>query len=1051
MLAASYPATALPGPYFVSTPSNRGRGAAVRTGPTKSTRRRPASASPEPRRSLSLSFKPRLSRPALSTAYTTPAVSLASFSDDAGFGDLLNPSRAAFANDAPYDAFSAAQDDDLASNPFADMASSAVSYPSSTQQTSYDQPRSPDTYQSTPFGAPAAPATPANATQSAFFRESAPTPETPAPSSSSAFDYSTYDTSAYTPGSPLAPAEPAPLSPSEQTPFGSPPTSPSLASALYSPATPTHAFALPADASPLASPTRGAAKPDLSALLGEEKPILPSFSKRRERSEGVAGPLGSKIAVLPVSSVGRKPVGGALASLLGIEVEEDSHAASTSTDQKVEPNRAPAEDDKTPVPLESADSDETASLTDVENEAEHPEIGRQDEVVPAAPAPPEDVPLAEPTTPAALETPLPPSPSRAEPSREEPTSSIASASTPPSLSRVPSEAPSAASMQSSTAENVAYESMVSPLVPETDENGDQRDAAWPANKDVASLESQLAASKISPPDDSTPVETTPTTSLDTAPSDDSRPAVETSATSDAAAEPSYSQYIFSDSSSAPATHQPTASTSSPFETPSRGFRVFNGSGDEGGFGTGTDDGDSLRGAYSRSVDVGDVEDAATETGTSSPATERAVERDGSIRSQRETSAPLPPLPSSVVQGSPRSAELGGSLGPSFIITVGDPQKVGNPLNPASQHTVFTVRTRTTSVAFRKSDFSVLRRYSHFVWLYEALVQNNPGVIVPGLPEKHAIGRFGSEFVENRRSGLQAALTKIVSHPMLVGDPDLRLFLESDTFHLDIKQRKIDTPHESKGFLANLSSSISGPKFVEFDEYFENRRNALDTFETQLRSLLTSLSAAAKARSVLQASYAELQSAFLALAESDLSTKLRRAFNEAAALQKKLHDLNEAQAAGDEQIGGLINVVESYARMCASARGVFGARIKAFHAWQAADARLKKVQAEHEKGKRSGRMHSELLPDSVAHLADAERKMLDARHDFDDVSKLTRAEMARFDKEKVDDFRKALEDYADSLATRQREVVSAWQHYHDVLVKISDAEASPPSIVTAVDT
>jgi sorting nexin-1/2 len=113
--------------------------------------------------------------------------------------------------------------------------------------------------------------------------------------------------------------------------------------------------------------------------------------------------------------------------------------------------------------------------------------------------------------------------------------------------------------------------------------------------------------------------------------------------------------------------------------------------------------------------------------------------------------------------------------------------------------------QTTSPSYRKSDFSVLRRYSHFVWLYEALTQNNPGVIVPGMPEKHAIGsstaassfvdpafadlppagRFGSDFVENRRVGLQTALNKIVAHPMLVGDPDLRLFLESDTFDIDV--------------------------------------------------------------------------------------------------------------------------------------------------------------------------------------------------------------------------------------------------------------------------
>lgn len=51
----------------------------------------------------------------------------------------------------------------------------------------------------------------------------------------------------------------------------------------------------------------------------------------------------------------------------------------------------------------------------------------------------------------------------------------------------------------------------------------------------------------------------------------------------------------------------------------------------------------------------------------------------------------------VTQAPPmRSTELGGSLGPSFIISVGDPQKVGSSLNVASQHTVYTVRTQVSS-------------------------------------------------------------------------------------------------------------------------------------------------------------------------------------------------------------------------------------------------------------------------------------------------------------------------------------------------------------------
>ncbi|BGO94026.1 hypothetical protein NBRC10512_003659 [Rhodotorula toruloides] len=919
--------------------------------------------------------------------------------ESSGFGDLMSTSSSMYGVGSTYSAFGDAGEDDLAANPFADLASSSSLLPPvqpASPQSPFHSPRqerqalvSPTIEapqyvepEQTPFSphapysppaqtkelsppvSPAAyepppPATPAAPHERTFLREAAPEPETPAPPPPPAlqpgdpagFSYNPYADSSF-------PSRLAPSSPPT-------PTSPTL----------------------LQSPSRQ--KPDLSALLGDEKPASSSFRKA-ERHDG--GALSGK-GGLPTSSVGRKPVAKPLAALLGLEVEDDKSASGVPPAEKE--TTAPA-------------SSQPAPVTAVK--------------------------------PSALETPLPPSPAPS-PAPAAP----ASPAKPPKLARAASEAPSTSSADS-TGVSVPYESMVSPL--ETGdtprEDGERRNAAWPANKPVEGIDEQLAGLKIDQSATEKPASSAaaPTTSEPPA----SAPSVS-----------AYSQYIFSEETSTSASPEPSDLSRRPsyIDSGSRGFRAFNGSSDDGGFGAG-DDADSVRGTYSRSVEVGDAEDAETETtGASTPGTERTVGAGESVRSVREDSAPLPPLPTQTpsVQGSPRSTQLGGSLGPTFIITVGDPQKVG--YNPATQHTVYTVRTRTTSPAYRKNDFSVLRRYSHFVWLYEALTQNNPGVIVPGMPEKHAIGRFGSEFVENRRLGLQNALNKIVSHPMLVGDPDLRLFLESDSFDIDIKQRKIDTSADNKGLLASLSSSISGPKFIEFDDYFDLKRQQLEAFETQLRSLITALAAAAKARSTLQASVAELQSAFLALAQCDLSSSLRKLFDEAAAVQKKVFDLAEAQSVHDEQIGGLISVAESYARLCTSARGVFGARIKAYNTWQAAEANLRKIQSAHEKAKRTGRTHSELLNLSVAEISDdgglrlvfgnqAERKMLDARHDFDDVSKLTKAEMARFEKEKVDDFKKALEDFADTMAARQREVVQVWQHYHDLLaaaVESSKAAAS----------
>lgn len=88
--------------------------------------------------------------------------------------------------------------------------------------------------------------------------------------------------------------------------------------------------------------------------------------------------------------------------------------------------------------------------------------------------------------------------------------------------------------------------------------------------------------------------------------------------------------------------------------------------------------------------------------------------------------------------------------------------------------------------FPKSSFSVLRRYSDFLWLYETLQINNPGVVVPPVPEKNTFGRFDDTFVRQRRLGLEKCIQKIANHPVLSKDTDLKFFLESDTFSLDVR-------------------------------------------------------------------------------------------------------------------------------------------------------------------------------------------------------------------------------------------------------------------------
>lgn len=127
--------------------------------------------------------------------------------------------------------------------------------------------------------------------------------------------------------------------------------------------------------------------------------------------------------------------------------------------------------------------------------------------------------------------------------------------------------------------------------------------------------------------------------------------------------------------------------------------------------------------------------------------------------------------------------------------------------------------QTTSKAYKQPEFEVKRRYRDFLWLYNTLHGNNPGVVVPPPPEKQAVGRFESNFVEARRAALEKMLNKTAAHPTLQHDADLKLFLESESFNVDVKHKERREPNlgESKGMFSSLGLGGSSSKFVEQDD------------------------------------------------------------------------------------------------------------------------------------------------------------------------------------------------------------------------------------------
>ncbi|KAG6067090.1 hypothetical protein E4U32_004645 [Claviceps aff. humidiphila group G2b] len=364
--------------------------------------------------------------------------------------------------------------------------------------------------------------------------------------------------------------------------------------------------------------------------------------------------------------------------------------------------------------------------------------------------------------------------------------------------------------------------------------------------------------------------------------------------------------------------------------------------------------------------------------------------------------------------------------PSFHITVGDPVKIGDL---TSSHIVYSVRTRTTSRAYKQPEFEVKRRYRDFLWLYNTLHANNPGCIVPPPPEKQAVGRFDSNFVESRRAALEKMLSKAAAHPILQNDGDLKLFLESEAFSADIKHRehKETLPSESKGVLGSLGINVGrGDKFVEQDDWFHDRKVYLDALENQLKGLLKAMETMVGQRKMMAEAAGDFSASLHALSTVELSPTLSGPLDALSDLQLTIRDVYDRQAQQDVLTFGII--IEEYIRLIGSIKQSFTQRQKGFYAWHAAESELQKKKNTQDKLLRQGKSQQDRLNQMNAEVGESEKKVHQARLLFEDMGRLMRTEIDRFEKEKVEDFKSGVETFLESAVEAQKELIEKWETF-----------------------
>lgn len=213
------------------------------------------------------------------------------------------------------------------------------------------------------------------------------------------------------------------------------------------------------------------------------------------------------------------------------------------------------------------------------------------------------------------------------------------------------------------------------------------------------------------------------------------------------------------------------------------------------------------------------------------------------------------------------------------------------------------------------------------------------------------------------------------------------------------------------------------------QWFHDRKIYLDALETQLKALLKATDTVVDQRKGLAEAAGDFSASLHSLAAVELAPSLSDPLDSLSDIQIRIKELYERQAQQDVLTFGI--VIEEYIRLIGSVKTAFQQRQKAYHTWHNAEAELQKRKASQDKLLRQGRSQQDRLNQVSAEVNDAERKVHQARLLFEDMGRLMRGELERFEKEKVEDFKSGVETYLESAVEAQKEVRCS--HCPDLMV------------------
>lgn len=398
---------------------------------------------------------------------------------------------------------------------------------------------------------------------------------------------------------------------------------------------------------------------------------------------------------------------------------------------------------------------------------------------------------------------------------------------------------------------------------------------------------------------------------------------------------------------------------------------------------------------------------------------------------------------------------------TFHINVTDPIKVADL---ATSHMEYTVSTVSELLESQRAQ--VTRRYTDFRWLYRQLQSNHWGMVIPPPPEKQAVGRFKTDFVENRRSQMEAMLMSIAKNPVLQRDQDFLMFLTSDNFLNDSKLRAHMTAsgsyndnndlsevhiseiellgsddavvvlrnggidgEQNKGFMSfSLSSQ---PKYTEPDAFFLQERERFTNLEGQLRQLYKSLEVIDTERNDLAATVFEFSKSIEMLAKLEVTKKTSDLLYAFAQVHDSIRESLERNSLQQSLTLGV--TLDEYVRTLSSVRAIFNQRAKLGYFLVIVENDMNKKKTQFDRSypnfKLSQQNNDPRCKAMLAECVTLDQRFHKIKERWIRIAEDIKREVKQFEIAEIKEFRNSMEISLEASIESQKECIELWETFY----------------------